>query len=51
MLLDTYEPFERINKSKLKLKSKIWITIGLQKPISVKNKLFLEVSLLRRTLY
>ena len=38
-LLDTYAPLKRINKYKLKFKSKPWITLGLQKPISVKNKL------------
>ena len=38
-LLDTCAPYKRINKYKLKLKSKPWITLGLQKPISVKNKL------------
>ena len=36
MLLDTYAP---LNKCKLKFKSKPWITLGLQKSISVKNKL------------
>ena len=39
MLLDTYAPVKRINKYKLKFKSKSWITLGLQKPISAKNKL------------
>ena len=43
MLLDTYEPLKRVKKCKLKLKSKPWITLGLQlglqKSISVKNKL------------
>ena len=39
MLLDTYACFKRINKHKLKFKSKPWITLGLQKLISVKNKL------------
>ena len=38
MLLDTYAPLKRINKYKLKFKSKPWIT-GLQKSISAKNKL------------
>ena len=31
MLLDTYAPLKRINKYKLKLKSKTWTTLGLQK--------------------
>ena len=39
MLLDTYAPLKRINTYKLKFKSKPWITLGLQKSISVKNKL------------
>ena len=40
MLIDTYGPLKRINKYKLKFKSKPWITLGLQKSISVKSKLF-----------
>ena len=39
MLLDNYVPLKRINKYKLKFKSKPWITLGLQKSISVKSKL------------
>ena len=39
MLLDTYVPLKRINRYKMKFKSKPWITLGLQKSISVKNKL------------
>ena len=39
MLLDTYAPLKKINKYKLKFKSKPWITFSLQKSISVKNKL------------
>ena len=39
MLLDTYAPLKRINKYKLKFKSNIWIILGLQKSISVRNKL------------
>ena len=39
MLLDTYAPLKKINKYKLKFKSKPWVTLGLQKSISVKNKL------------
>ena len=39
ILLDTYEPLKRINKYKLKFKSNLWITLGLQKSISVKSKL------------
>ena len=40
ILLDTYALLKRINKYKLKFKSKPWITLGLQKSISAKNKLF-----------
>ena len=39
MLLDTYAPLKRVKKYNLKCKSKPWITLGLQKSISVKNKL------------
>ena len=39
MLLDTYAPLKKINKYKLKFKCKPWITLVLQKSISVKNKL------------
>ena len=39
MLLDTYAPLKKINKYQLKCKPKPWITLGLQKSISVKNKL------------
>ena len=38
LLLDTYAPLKRTNKYKLKFKSTPWITLGLQKSISVKNK-------------
>ena len=39
MLLDIYAPLKRVNKYKTKFKSKPWITLGLQKSISVGNKL------------
>ena len=39
MLLDNYALLKRINKYKLKFKSKPWITLGLQKLISATNKL------------
>ena len=42
MLLDTYTPLKKISKYKLKFKSKPWITLGLQKSISVKNKLLIN---------
>ena len=37
-LLDTYALLKRIDKYKLRFKSKTWITLGLQKSISIKNK-------------
>ena len=49
MLLDTYATLKRINKYELKFKSKPWITLGLQKSISIKNKL--QIILIKRTLY
>ena len=39
ILLDTYASLKRIDKYKLRFKSKTWITLGLQKSISVKNRL------------
>ena len=39
MLSDTYAPLKRINKYKMKYKSKPWTTLDIQKSISVKNKL------------
>ena len=39
ILLDIYPAPKRINKYTLKFKSKPWITLCLQKSISVKNKL------------
>ena len=39
MLLDTNAPLKRVKKYKLKFKSKPWIMLGLQKSVSVKNKL------------
>ena len=39
ILLDTYPPLKRIDKNKLRFKSKLWITVGLQKSKSAKNKL------------
>ena len=50
ILLHTYAPLKRIDKCKLRFKSKPWITLGLQKSISVKNKLLVS-SLTRSTLY
>ena len=38
-MLNTYGPLKRMGKYKLRFKSKSWITLGLQKSISIKNKL------------
>ena len=48
-LLKTDAPLKRINECKLKFKSKSWITLPLQKSISVKNKLLVN-SIRRSTL-
>ena len=37
-ILDEHAPSKRINKYKLKFKSKFWITTAIQKSITVKNK-------------
>ena len=49
-LLKTDAPLKRISECKLKFKSKSWITLPLQKSISVKNKLLVN-SIRRSTLY
>ena len=38
-ILDSNAPFKRVNKYKLRFKTKPWITLALQKSISVKNSL------------
>ena len=38
-ILDKHTPSKRLGKYKLKLKTKPWITMALQKSISMKNKL------------
>ena len=38
-LLNKYARFKKISKYKLKFKTKPWITFGIQKSISIKNKL------------
>ena len=49
ILLDTYAPPKKVKKYKLEFKSKPWITLALQKSMSVKNNC-LKISLIRRTL-
>ena len=50
ILLDTYAHLKIINKYKLRFNSKPWITLSLQKSISVKTNYLLN-SLIRGTLY
>ena len=38
-ILDTHGPLKKVDKYKLKFKTKPWITPALQKSISFKNKL------------
>ena len=39
LILDKYLPLKKLTKQKLKFRTKPWITPGLQKSISIKNKL------------
>ena len=39
-ILDKHSPLKKLTEYKLKLKTKPWITSGLQKFISLKNKFF-----------
>ena len=39
-LLDKHAPYRKLNKYKLKLKTKSWITPAIQKSILIKNNLF-----------
>ena len=38
-ILDLYAPLKKISKQKLKFRNKPWITLGLQKSVSIKNHL------------
>ena len=38
-ILNKHAPLKRLSKYKLKFKTKPWITMALQKSISIKNKL------------
>ena len=42
LILDRYLPLKKLTKQKLKFETKPWITPGLQKSISVKNKLLIK---------
>ena len=37
--LDMYAPLKKILKQKLKCRNELWITLGLQKSLSIKNHL------------
>ena len=39
-LLDTHTPFKKLNKKKLKLLPKLWITQGLQNSVKNKNNIY-----------
>ena len=39
-ILDKHAPLRKVTKKKPRFRSKPWITLGLQKPISIKNSLF-----------
>ena len=39
-ILDNHAPLRKVTKKKLRFRSKPWITLGLQKSISIKNSLF-----------
>ena len=39
LILDKYLPLKKLTKQKLKFKTKPWITLSLQKSVSVNNKL------------
>ena len=38
-ILDLYATLQKSSKQKLKFRNKLWITLGLQKSISIKNRL------------
>ena len=41
-ILDNHAPLRKVTKKKLRLRSKPWITLGLQKSISIKYSLFVK---------
>ena len=38
-ILDVHAPLKKVNKYKLKFKTKPWITLALEKSISIKNNI------------
>ena len=47
LILDKYLPLKKLTKQKLKFKTKPWITPGMQKSISIKNKLLAKFIILK----
>ena len=41
-MVDNHAPLRKVTKKKLRFRSKPWITLGLQKSISIKNCLFVK---------
>ena len=41
-ILDIHAPYKKVNKYKLMFKVQPWITLGLHKPIAVKNNSLLN---------
>ena len=42
-----YAPLKKISKQKLKFRNKPWITLGLQKSVSIKNRLLTKCTKLK----
>ena len=45
-----YAPLKKISKQKLKLRNKLWITLGLQKLVFIKNHLLTKYKKIKVTL-
>ena len=45
-----YAPLKKISKQKLKLRNKLWITLGLQKSVFIKNHLLTKYKKIKVTL-
>ena len=48
-ILDVHAPLRKVNKYKLKFKTKSWITLALQKSISIKNNLLKKIHNCKRS--
>ena len=49
LILNEHAPLKWVNKYKLKLKSKHWITPAIQKSASVKNNLLKKIHYFKRS--